>query len=69
MGQAEEPPGDLKRLHDVENVTHSMQQDARLGRRITFFHLGNLVGCGETGPIPADPKDPRTESYITGRIG
>ena len=34
-----------------------------------FFHLGNLVEYGETGQIFTNPTDPRTESYITGRIG
>jgi phosphate transport system ATP-binding protein len=50
-------------------VTHSMQQAARVSQRTAFFHLGNLVEYGETGMIFTAPKDPRTESYITGRIG
>ena len=33
------------------------------------IHLGHLVEYGETGQIFTNPKDPRTESYITGRIG
>ena len=50
-------------------VTHSMQQAARVSQKTAFFHLGNLVEYGETGKIFTNPEDPRTESYITGRIG
>ncbi len=50
-------------------VTHSMQQAARVSQKTAFFHLGNLVEFGETGQIFTNPVDPRTESYITGRIG
>jgi phosphate transport system ATP-binding protein len=46
-----------------------MQQAARVSQRTAFFHLGYLVEYGETGAIFTNPKDPRTESYITGRIG
>jgi len=50
-------------------VTHSMQQAARVSQRTAFFHLGYLVEYGETGQIFTNPRDPRTESYISGRIG
>ncbi len=50
-------------------VTHSMQQAARVSQKTAFFHLGNLVEYGETSQIFTNPVDPRTESYITGRIG
>ena len=50
-------------------VTHSMQQAARVSQRTAFFHLGHLVEYGETGEIFTNPRDPRTESYISGRIG
>jgi phosphate transport system ATP-binding protein len=50
-------------------VTHSMQQAARVSQKTAFFHLGNLVEYGETAEIFTNPKDPRTEAYITGRIG
>jgi phosphate transport system ATP-binding protein len=46
-----------------------MQQAARVSQRTAFFHLGNLVECGETDKIFTNPEDPRTESYISGRIG
>ena len=50
-------------------VTHSMQQAARVSQKTAFFHLGNLVEFGDTDDIFTRPQDPRTESYITGRIG
>ena len=46
-----------------------LQRLARVSQRTAFFHLGNLVEYGETATIFTNPSDPRTESYITGRIG
>ena len=46
-----------------------MQQAARVSQKTAFFHLGNLVEYGNTSKIFTNPDDPRTESYITGRIG
>ncbi len=67
--QVEELIDELKQNYSVVIVTHSMQQAARVSQKTAFFHLGNLVEYGETGQIFTNPKDPRTESYITGRIG
>ena len=67
--QVEELIDDLRTQFSVVIVTHSMQQAARVSQRTAFFHLGSLVEYGETGQIFTNPKDPRTESYITGRIG
>ena len=67
--QVEELIDELRAQFTVVIVTHSMQQAARVSQRTAFFHLGNLVEYGETGQIFTTPKDPRTESYITGRIG
>ena len=50
-------------------VTHSMQQAARVSQKTAFFHLGNLVEYDDTDEIFTNPRDPRTESYISGRIG
>lgn len=50
-------------------VTHSMQQAARVSQRTAFFHLGNLVEEGLTDDIFTNPKNQRTQDYITGRIG
>ncbi|MFN3641589.1 MAG: phosphate ABC transporter ATP-binding protein PstB [Gemmobacter sp.] len=67
--QVEELIDELRTQFSVVIVTHSMQQAARVSQKTAFFHLGNLVEYGETGHIFTNPKDPRTESYITGRIG
>lgn len=67
--QVEELIDELRERYSVVIVTHSMQQAARVSQRTAFFHLGHLVEFGETGQIFTNPEDPRTESYITGRIG
>jgi phosphate transport system ATP-binding protein len=67
--QVEELIDELRSQFSVVIVTHSMQQAARVSQRTAFFHLGSLVEYGETGQIFSTPKDPRTESYISGRIG
>lgn len=68
-GQVEELIDELRQDYSVVIVTHSMQQAARVSQKTAFFHLGNLVEFGETSKIFTNPDDPRTESYITGRIG
>jgi phosphate transport system ATP-binding protein len=67
--QVEELIDELRQSYSVVIVTHSMQQAARVSQKTAFFHLGNLVEFGETDKIFTNPKDPRTESYISGRIG
>ena len=67
--QVEELIDELRQNYSVVIVTHSMQQAARVSQRTAFFHLGNLVEFGDTSHIFTNPTDPRTESYITGRIG
>ena len=67
--QVEELISELRSQFSVVIVTHSMQQAARVSQKTAFFHLGNLVEYGDTEQIFTNPKDPRTESYITGRIG
>jgi phosphate transport system ATP-binding protein len=67
--QIEELIDELRQNYAVVIVTHSMQQAARVSQRTAFFHLGYLVEYGETGQIFTNPRDPRTESYISGRIG
>ena len=67
--QVEELIDELRSQFSVVIVTHSMQQAARVSQKTAFFHLGYLVEFGETGQIFTNPQDPRTESYITGRIG
>ena len=67
--QVEELIDELRQNFAVVIVTHSMQQAARVSQKTAFFHLGNLVEYGDTNQIFTKPSDPRTESYITGRIG
>lgn len=67
--QVEELIDDLRSRYSVVIVTHSMQQAARVSQKTAFFHLGELVEFDETGTIFTNPRDERTESYITGRIG
>ena len=67
--QVEELIDELRSHFSVVIVTHSMQQAARVSQKTAFFHLGNLVEYGNTDDIFTRPQDPRTESYISGRIG
>lgn len=67
--QIEELIDDLRQNYCLVVVTHSMQQAARISQKTAFFHLGSLVEYGDTDQMFTAPKDPRTESYITGRIG
>ena len=46
-----------------------MQQAARVSQRTAFFHLGKLVEYGDTEEIFTNPRDERTQDYITGRFG
>ena len=67
--QVEELIDELRAQFSVVIVTHSMQQAARVSQKTAFFHLGHLVEYGDTNQLFTNPRDPRTESYITGRIG
>ena len=60
---------ELKDRYTIVIVTHNMQQAARISDRTAFFLLGELVECGDTEQIFAQPQDKRTEDYITGRFG
>jgi phosphate transport system ATP-binding protein len=65
----EELIDELRANFTIVVVTHNMQQAARVSQRTAFFHLGVLVEEGETGQIFTDPRDRRTQDYITGRFG
>ncbi len=67
--QVEELIDELRQSFSLVIVTHSMQQAARVSQKTAFFHLGNLVEFDDTDKIFTNPQDPRTESYISGRIG
>lgn len=65
----EELATELKERYTIVIVTHNMQQAARISDRTAFFLLGELVEHGDTEQIFAQPRDKRTEDYITGRFG
>ena len=60
---------ELKKDYTIVIVTHNMQQAVRISDQTAFFLLGDLVEYGETEAIFSQPKDKRTEDYITGRFG
>ena len=59
----------LKEKYTIIIVTHNMQQAVRISDNTAFFLLGELVEFGETEKMFSQPKDKRTEDYITGRFG
>ena len=59
----------LKKKYTIIIVTHNMQQAARISDCTAFFLLGELIEFGKTEELFAQPKDKRTEDYITGRFG
>ena len=60
---------ELKDKYTIVIVTHNMQQAARISDKTVFFLLGEVVEYNNTGDLFANPRDERTESYITGRFG
>ena len=67
--KVEELIDELRKRYCIVIVTHSMQQAARVSQRTAFFHLGELVEMGDTDQIFTNPRERRTEDYITGRFG
>ena len=65
----EELASELKKCYTIIIVTHNMQQAVRISDNTAFFLLGELVEYGETEKLFANPRDKRTEDYITGRFG
>jgi phosphate transport system ATP-binding protein len=59
----------LKKDYTIVIVTHNMQQAARVSDYTAFFLQGELVEFGPTVQIFTNPRDKRTEDYITGRFG
>ena len=60
---------ELKDRYTVVMVTHNMQQAARISDNTAFFLLGELVEYGETEQMFSQPREKKTEDYITGRFG
>jgi phosphate transport system ATP-binding protein len=59
---------ELKAKYTLIIVTHNMQQAARVSDRTAFFYLGELVEFDDTKTMFTNPKDQRTQNYITGRF-
>ena len=60
---------ELKKKYTIIIVTHNMQQAARVSDITAFFLNGELVEWGDTDTIFTNPKDKRTEDYVTGKFG
>ena len=60
---------ELKENYTIVIVTHNMQQAARISDKTAFFLLGDLIEYNKTTEIFANPKNKKTEDYITGRFG
>jgi phosphate transport system ATP-binding protein len=65
----EELIDELRSQFCIVIVTHSMAQAARVSQKTAFFHLGKLVESGPTEEMFTNPRDTRTQDYITGRFG
>ncbi|MBI4238940.1 MAG: phosphate ABC transporter ATP-binding protein [Deltaproteobacteria bacterium] len=60
---------ELRGRYTIVIVTHNMQQAARVADRTAFLYLGELIEWGPTQTLFTNPKDRRTEEYLTGRFG
>ena len=60
---------DLKQNYTVVIVTHNMQQAARVSDFTAFLYMGELIEYGPTKSVFTNPREDRTEAYITGRFG
>lgn len=68
-GKMEELMDELKKKYTVIIVTHNMQQAGRIADKTAFFLNGEVIEYGKTEDIFYNPRDKRTEDYITGRFG
>ncbi len=60
---------ELKNKYTIIIVTHNMQQAGRVSDKTAFFYLGELIEFDNTNVIFTNPKDTKTQSYVTGRFG
>ncbi|MFB5195464.1 phosphate ABC transporter ATP-binding protein PstB [Neobacillus sp. KR4-4] len=60
---------ELKEKYTIVIVTHNMQQASRVSDKTAFFLMGELIELDSTSTIFSNPRDERTEGYITGRFG
>jgi phosphate transport system ATP-binding protein len=64
----EELIDDLKEEYTIVLVTHNLQQAARISDFTAFLEAGRLVEFGPTKAVFTNPRDERTESFLTGRF-
>ena len=67
--KVEDLMSELKKDYTIVIVTHSMQQAGRISDNTSFFLMGELIETDKTKNIFSNPRDKRTEDYITGRFG
>ena len=60
---------ELKEKYSIIIVTHNMQQAARVSDKTAFFYNGSVIEYDDTKVIFENPRDQRTEDYVTGRFG
>ena len=60
---------ELKEKYTIIIVTHNMQQASRISDKTAFFLVGDVIEYGDTRQIFNNPKEKKTEDYITGRFG
>jgi phosphate transport system ATP-binding protein len=60
---------ELRDRYTIVIVTHNMQQAARVSDQTAFFYMGELVEVGDTEQIFTNPRERRTEDYVTGKFG
>lgn len=65
----EELINELKKDYTIIIVTHNMQQATRVSDYTAFFMLGEVIECDKTIDLFSQPKNKKTEDYITGRFG
>ena len=65
----EELIDELRQNYTILIVTHNMQQAARVATYTAFFHMGELIEYDDTETMFTNPREKKTEDYITGRFG
>lgn len=68
-GKIEDLAQDLKDKYTIVMVTHNMQQASRISDQTAFFLNGVIVEKGKTVDIFTNPREEKTELYVTGRFG
>ena len=60
---------ELKQNYTIVIVTHNMQQAVRISDKTAFFLLGEVIEFNDTETLFSNPREKKTEDYITGRFG